>query len=97
MMDRYEIDDPLHSSTIHGFCGIWSIIAEGLFDPEDGFLNTGNAQFLGIQMLGIMAYSIWAALLSFLFFKSLQENDRLRIAPFYEIMGVSWLNVSREF
>ena len=96
-MDRYEIDDPMHSSTIHGFCGIWSLIAEGLFDPEEGFLYTGNGTLLGTQMLGIVAYSLWAALLSYFFFFSLKENDRLRIQPFYEIMGVSWLNVSRDF
>jgi Amt family ammonium transporter len=29
---RYEIDDPLDNSQIHGFCGMWSIFAVGIFD-----------------------------------------------------------------
>ena len=33
---RFEIDDPLDISEIHGFCGIWSIIATGLFDVDKG-------------------------------------------------------------
>lgn len=32
ILERFEIDDPLDNSEIHGFCGIWSIIAVGLFD-----------------------------------------------------------------
>ena len=40
--DQREIDDPLHSSSIHGICGGWSLIAAGLFDPETGLLYVGN-------------------------------------------------------
>ena len=31
---RFEIDDPLDNSVIHGFCGLWSIFAVGMFDTE---------------------------------------------------------------
>ena len=34
LIERYEIDDPLDNSEIHGFCGIWSIIAVGIFDID---------------------------------------------------------------
>ena len=39
---RYEIDDPLDVSEVHGFCGIWSVIAVGIFDVDRGFFYTGN-------------------------------------------------------
>ena len=39
---RYEIDDPLDNSQIHGFCGIWSIFAVGIFDKEKGLVYTGD-------------------------------------------------------
>lgn len=45
---RFEIDDPLDVSLIHGACGIWSIIALGLFDQDVGLLITGDATQLGI-------------------------------------------------
>ena len=39
---RFEIDDPLDNSLIHGFCGLWSIFAVGLFDQNLGMLYTGE-------------------------------------------------------
>jgi ammonia channel protein AmtB len=45
---RFEVDDPLDNSLIHGFCGLWSIFAVGLFDREKGLLYTGKMGFLAI-------------------------------------------------
>ena len=39
---RAEIDDPLDISEVHGFCGIWSIIALGIFDMDKGVIYTGS-------------------------------------------------------
>ena len=39
---RYEIDDPLDISEVHGACGIWSIIAIGVFDRDYGLIYTGD-------------------------------------------------------
>ena len=32
LISRFEIDDPLDISEVHGFCGIWAILAAGIFD-----------------------------------------------------------------
>ncbi len=42
LLERFEIDDPLDISSIHGFCGIWSILAVGIFDEKTGLSATGN-------------------------------------------------------
>ena len=42
ILERFEIDDPLDNSSIHGFCGIWSILAVGIFDEKSGVAATGN-------------------------------------------------------
>lgn len=42
MIKRFEIDDPLDISEVHGFCGIWSVISVGIFDIDKGFFYTGN-------------------------------------------------------
>ena len=34
LLERFEIDDPLDNAEIHGFCGIWSIVAVGIFDID---------------------------------------------------------------
>ena len=42
IINRFEIDDPLDISEIHGFCGIWSVIAVGIFDKDFGLLYKGS-------------------------------------------------------
>jgi len=87
VIERYEIDDPLDNAEIHGFCGLWSLIAVGMFDINQGLLYTGDINFLGIQIFGAFAYSFWSLLLSFIFFYSLKQNQRLRCKAIYEIVG----------
>ena len=70
---------------------MWAIIAAGIFDQERGFFYTGNAHQLGIQLIGAFAYSLWAALLSFLFFYALKKNGRLRVNIIYEIIGLDFI------
>ena len=87
---RNEIDDPMGITEVHGICGIWSLVAVGLFDIEKGMLYTGDPNQMLIQLLGITAYVVWAAILSFLFFWSLKINDNLRVNPIYEIIGLDF-------
>jgi len=91
LISRFEIDDPLDISEVHGFCGIWAIIAAGIFDRDKGLFYSGNSEQLGIQLIGAIAYSCWAALLSFLFFYSLKKNGRLRVNVIFEIIGLDFI------
>jgi len=88
---RYEIDDPMEITEVHGICGIWSVLAVGLFDKDVGLLYTGQLGQLAIQLLGATAYTVWALLLSFFFFYSLKQNDRLRVPPLYEMIGMDFM------
>ena len=91
LISRFEIDDPLDISEVHGFCGIWAIIAAGIFDRQNGLFYSGNSRQLGVQLIGAIAYSVWAALLSFFFFYSLKKNGRLRVNVVYEIIGLDFI------
>jgi len=41
LLARLEIDDPLQVSQIHGFCGLWGVLAVGIFDKDSGLLHSG--------------------------------------------------------
>lgn len=91
IISRFEIDDPLDISEVHGFCGIWSVLAVGIFDVDKGFFYTGNPHQLGIQFIGAASYTIWAGLLSFMFFFTLKKNGRLRVGLIYEVIGLDFI------
>ena len=85
---RNEIDDPMDITEVHGFCGIWSVIAVGIFDIDKGLVYTGSMDQLLIQLVGAISYFLWSLFLSFLFFYSLKQNDRLRVAYLFEVIGL---------
>ena len=81
---------------MHGFCGIWSVLAVGIFDKDYGFFYTGKADQLGVQALGACCYTVWAGLLSFIFFYSLKKNGRLRVQTIYEVIGLDFMQHQSE-
>ena len=92
IVSRFEIDDPLDISQVHGFCGIWSVLAVGVFDRDKGLIYTGDATQLGLQFIGAISYTLWASFLSFLFFLSLKKNGRLRVPEIFEVIGLDFLD-----
>ena len=95
LINRFEIDDPLDITEIHGFCGIWSVIAVGIFDKDFGLLYKGSLDQLFIQILGAFAYAIWSGLLSFIFFYLLKLNARLRAGVVFETCGLDFRSSNR--
>jgi len=58
-----QVDDPLDASPIHGACGIWGVLAVGLFANEGSVkgLFFGGAEQLGYQLFGTFIIITWAA------------------------------------
>ena len=42
LLHKLEIDDPLRIVPIHGFCGLWGLLATGIFDRDKGLFMTGK-------------------------------------------------------
>ena len=42
ILEKFKIDDPIESSIVHGFGGIWGVLAVGFFDRETGVFYSGN-------------------------------------------------------
>ena len=41
---RLKIDDPVEASQIHGFTGIWGLLAVGIFDLDVGLIYSGSTE-----------------------------------------------------
>jgi Amt family ammonium transporter len=66
IVDSLQIDDPVGAFSVHGTCGIWGTLAVGLFNVDLGlFTGHGFAQ-VGIQILGIVVYGIFAVVAAFI-------------------------------
>lgn len=91
LMIRFEVDDGLNQVSIHCVCGIWSLIAAGIFDSNNGTLTTGSVQPVLTQLIGIGAIIVWVVLPSSAFFLAFKRMSILRIGEVIEIVGLDYL------
>ena len=99
---RFHIDDPAGAIAVHGFNGIWGVLALGLFAdgtyPTAGAFNDvpgpvtgllyGDTSQLVAQALGATVNLAWVLPVSYAFFV---VTDRLlgnRVIPHVEILGL---------
>lgn len=81
------VDDPIEASAVHGFCGMWGLIAVGFFDNTNGiFYGDGKdtnaatkAKFFFLQILGLFVITVWTMLWSGLFFAMAHLLGQLRV------------------
>ena len=75
MVLNNRVDDPLDAFALHCGCGIWGLIAVGLFADggADGSgvkgMIYGDSYQIGLQLLGIVVIGIWAAACSYCSFE----------------------------
>lgn len=76
-----QADDPVEAAAVHGFCGIWGLIALGFFDNTQGlFCGTEKSgKFFGWQMLGMVVIVAWTAATSLIFFFVFKKLGILRV------------------
>jgi ammonium transporter, Amt family len=66
LLDKLKIDDPVGAWSVHGTCGIWGALAVGLFHMDKGLLTGHGFSQLGLQIVGVLAFSIFAAITSYI-------------------------------
>ena len=59
-VDALKIDDPVGAFSVHGTCGIWGTLAVGLFNMDKGLLTGHGPGQLGIQIIGVVAFAVFA-------------------------------------
>lgn len=89
MMTKMKIDDPIEATQVHGFCGIWGVLAVGLLAKDKGLLYgaDGSGKLFGAQCLGILAITAWVAVLTAVFMIISKKMDWLRMPPETEVVG----------
>ncbi len=100
LLEKIKVDDAVGASSVHLACGVWGILAIGLFaEPSltpfagnvkaglGGLLAGGDAQILVTQIIGSAATIVWCAVTSFVMFMALKAVKRLRVNPAAEADG----------
>merc|ERR1711934_1289733 len=97
LLIRLQIDDVINASPVHFFCGIWGLIATGLF-MDERLAGTGGHKYgcfmgddgtlLGWQLCGIIVITLWTAVLTAVFLLPLHFLGMLRLSEEEEQLGL---------
>jgi Amt family ammonium transporter len=91
LMKILKIDDVVDAIAVHGACGLWGMIAIGLFgNPDEGI--GGNGAFyggdqLGTQLFAAVLIAVWVTSLSLAVFIPLKHAGMLRLSDAFQDVG----------
>jgi Amt family ammonium transporter len=93
---KLHIDDATACFPVHAACGIWGVIATGLFGaqvlgghPVYGFATVGEwLNQIGIQAIGAGSIALWAGVMGLIMFKVLYKLNLLRVTRDEELYGL---------
>jgi Amt family ammonium transporter len=102
MLEKIKIDDAVGASSVHMACGIWGIVAIGLFAEPSltpfagnvksgfaGLLVGGGPEILITQIIGSISTIIWCGVTAGITFGALKAIKRLRVNAKAEMDGMS--------
>ena len=81
MLEYLKIDDAVGAIPVHLGAGIWGTLAVGMYGQHE-ILATGLSRFeqIGVQVLGVMVYGIWAFVVAYLIFNTVNYFLPLRVS-----------------
>lgn len=87
-----KLDDPVWAVPCHMFCGLWGVLAVGIFADGtylevSGLIDGGSSQIVS-QLIGMVAVVAWTAVTSALVFGIIKATMGLRVPEEDEIAGV---------
>lgn len=99
-IDRIRVDDPVGAVSVHGVCGIWGVLAVGLFARyDDAFLGRekaglfygGGIDQLAMQLAMVLIIVAWVGVTTLVLFQVLKRTVGLRVSREEEIQGLDIL------
>jgi Amt family ammonium transporter len=98
--DNIKIDDPVGAISVHGTCGLWGLLAVGLFADgtygnyaveapfATGLFYGGGFDQLIAQLISIAVVFVWAFGAGYVMFKLMDIIFGIRISPEEELQGL---------
>jgi Amt family ammonium transporter len=91
----FKVDDALACFPVHGVCGIWGVLATGLFGakvlgghPIYGLELADWLPQLGVQALGAVTIAAFTAAMGLILFTILKKTNMLRAGRDAELFGL---------
>jgi len=98
LLVRLKIDDAVDAIPVHFFCGMWGLVATGIFANDEFVLNVygsvgggifyGSGKLLGVELLGILFIIGWVAGIMTPFFVIINMLGLFRVDPTEERVGL---------
>ncbi|XP_066968319.1 putative ammonium transporter 3 [Macrobrachium rosenbergii] len=101
IFDKLHIDDPVGATSVHGLCGVWAMIAIGLFVKADqllqmtngnsGLFRGGGFYLLGIQALACLCVAMWSMSTTYIILKIIDKFIvGIRMSEWEELVGADF-------
>jgi ammonium transporter, Amt family len=89
IVKKVRFDDPMENFQIYSSAGFWGMIASAFFIPNKGVLWGGkeSGSFIGIQFLSLVVITLWALIVSWIYFFILKRCKCLRLKISEEVLG----------
>lgn len=92
-IERLGIDDPVGAFSVHGICGVWGLIATGLFATAargdvTGVFYGGGASSLVSQLIGVVSIAVFVTVTAGALFFVLKAAGFLRVDIEEEVAGL---------
>merc|ERR1712048_543408 len=98
LLRKAKVDDAVDAFPLQGACGIWGVIALGLFgNPDEGL--GGNGVFYGGNQLGVQLFCLamiilWVGFFSVAIFLPLKMMNLLRLSDDFQDKGADQMEHS---
>lgn len=97
LFDKIGVDDPVGASSVHGVCGIWGVVAVGLFadnpipleltNGRSGLFKGGGWYLLGVQSLAAFSLAVWGILSTYFMLWLINKFVAIRMESNEELVG----------
>lgn len=97
LFDKVGIDDPVGATSVHGVCGIWGVLAVGLFADNpiplkttygrSGLFKGGGWYMIGAQSLEAICLLTWGFTSTFILLWIINKFIPIRMDPNEELLG----------
>ncbi len=85
---RLKIDDPVSATAVHIGGGITGLLLGGLFDVEVGWIATGSARIMWVQLVAIVSIISFGFLCGFSFLNLTNLIIKIRVSLWAEMFGI---------